>query len=236
MIELKKENKEQLLPIIKEAIPSNEIDLHSVIDDFIRLDEILSQINSTNPIIIQTYDDFFVMINDFIEKGRIVLPEDTEQLIIEKKNTLTGQNLQTPKSTYNFKKKQELQSWAATAFDQSKKNPLTGQKNDKNHPESSNHNQTLQQKQKAQTTRSTYALTNFDRSDIKELDLPKDKIYIYKELRKRFGRPVDVKILETYGINRFARMLENKYPGKFKRTTIKMLIATILEYDKLLKE
>ncbi len=84
---------------------------------------------------------------------------------------------------------------------------------------------------KPATTKPTYTISENDRQILKELELPQNKQYIYTEVRRRFGRPVDRKILAVYGVNRFARSLETNYPNGYKKTEIKSILNLILNYD-----
>jgi hypothetical protein len=84
-----------------------------------------------------------------------------------------------------------------------------------------------------QTIRPTY-INKEDEFILKELDLPKNKTYIYQEIRKLLGRPIQTEQLEKFGVNKLARKIVAQYPEGFKKTEIKAVLNIVLTYDKLI--
>lgn len=233
-IKLTKENYSILMPFIKESIHDNDVEILEYIEQFEALDEIMSKTEIKKPFIMEEYEEFFNLINDFIQSGEIELSAELKEKAIdllneEKKNTPTTH---TSRSAYINGKIQQKQSTTADWSEKTKKTVEKDNSLTSSDQFSSKNNTPLKNSSTVQTTRSAYVLTKKDRSDIQKLKLPERKVYIYKEVRKRFGAPVNLKILYEYGLNRFARWLEKNYPDGFKRTTIKEVVNLILSYDK----
>jgi ribosomal protein L23 len=86
----------------------------------------------------------------------------------------------------------------------------------------------------AEKSRGEYRLNEQDKNIIIDINLPENKVYIYKELKQLFGKNIKTG-LYRYGVNRFCRMLEDKYPDGYKKTEIKNVINRIFDFETIKK-
>ena len=150
----------------------------------------------------------------------------TNEPDLEQTNKINPKNLQTTRSTYTLSNSPLLNT----------ENTEINQKN-------------------TQTTRATYTpsenesemmplsevemseveMSEVEKQELKELRLPESKEYIYKEIRRKFGRPVNKENLQRFGTNRFARDVQQSYPEKYGITEIKYVLRTVLMLEKSLE-
>lgn len=84
------------------------------------------------------------------------------------------------------------------------------------------------------STKKTYVFNDLNEDEQKlamSINLPDDKIYIFKALRTEFGELITEKKLRAYGVNQFSRDLIMANPTKHRDTTIKAVIKSVLVYD-----
>jgi len=216
------ENYEEFLPILKESIVVDDDSIKEEILFQIKDFEILIKMDSKKEICLMEIDEFFKSINYWIEIGLIYIND------LDQKKTFNFRA--TTKPTYPTKNNIPAKPVhiGYSGGDLSRFGIMNNSYdllNDQEPPEKKND-------KIDEDIKPTYQLNQKDDRILKELDLPESKLYLYKEIRKQFGRPVKPEILAQYGINRFARNMMSEYPHGFRITEIKNILNLVLTYDK----
>jgi hypothetical protein len=81
------------------------------------------------------------------------------------------------------------------------------------------------------TTWTDYTFTLYDSLFFEKYDIQENRLYIYQNIRQKFGKPLNASIMLEYGINRFAKELHNQFPEGFRRTEILRVLTLVQAYD-----
>jgi len=235
MIKINSYNYHIVLPVIEKFLPQERgfEEYILMFKDIIALDDLHDK---GNELALEEINNFYNLINSAILEREIIIPDgyltqleqDIKRPVGRPTNTAVSKGVDKTISDINpllNEEKPDLKHIENTVSPPYIVKKLT------THTPPANH---LKKNGKTSaTTRPTYTLAETDKQTLKGLELPLRKQYIYKEIRQNFGSPINTDKLQNFGVNRFARYLENTYPNGFKKTEIKTILNLVLNYDKI---
>jgi hypothetical protein len=219
-MEINIENYGKLLPVVEKNLPHEcQEQLQKTINSFKELMKQDDLFHPDNKIAADEIQYFFDEINQWIDEGIIVLPENTADLLKETSTPTPPTSKPAYKNEQTDTKKKREEIVTTEVLSAISQKDLAG-----NNKEFKNES----------TSKPAY---NFDKKTTspipKDLGLEESKQYIYNIVRANFNVPLKKDDLKKHGYNQFIKNIIRAFPNRFGRSTIQGVIERIIDFDKL---